>query len=145
MSLAATAAVEAWINAQSCCGQGQPLTRGAFQAGRQPRSPADGAYALLARIPGGRGTLVAEDDTPTVARISALVYAGTVDAAETAAAALASAFNTLNGDPEPCGDTGVTVLVTDNVTEPAYQPQPADSGEQYCFQVAADFVLAKGM
>jgi hypothetical protein len=142
VSASAETAIRAWVNARSDLITGT-LARGAFLAGQQPRSPADGAYTLLARIPGGRGVLIAEDDNPTVARISALVYAGTPEAAEAAAADLASAFNSLNGCPEPCPGTDVTVLVSDNVSEPAYQPQPADAGEQYCFQVAADFVLRK--
>jgi hypothetical protein len=141
MSVAAEVAVQAWINARSSLSS---LKNGAFLAGYGVRSPADGPYALLSRTTAGTlGSLVAEASNPSIARVQAYVYAGTVEAAEQAAADLASAFHELRGCPEPCGATGVTVLATDNVVEPAYVPQPADAGEQYCFQTAADFVLLK--
>jgi hypothetical protein len=136
----------AWINARQDVSTTGPLTRGAFEAGQDPvRSPADGPYAHVSRLTGGvqRGQ-VAESDDPSWARISALVYAGTVDSAEAAAVALANAWHTLQGCPEPCGDTGVTVLVGDGIVEPAYIQQPAVGGEQFCFQVTGDFLLLKG-
>jgi hypothetical protein len=143
MSVAAEVAVQAWINARASL-TGGTLSRGAFLAGYGLRSPADGAYALLSRTTAGSlGSVVAESSNPSLARIQAYVFAGTVEAAEAAAADLASAFHELRGNPEPCGQTGVTVLCTDNVVEPNYVPQPADGGEQHCFQVAADFVLRK--
>jgi len=73
--------------------------------------------------------------------VQALCYAGTAELAEQAATALANAWQTLNGLPERCGDSGVTVLVSDNLTGPSAVPLPADSGEAYCFAVGADFVL----
>jgi len=142
MSVPALMAVQAWVNQRPDLTTGT-LPRGAFLVGSQVRSPADGAYAELSRTSAARGTLVAESSNPSIARISALVYAGTVDAAEAAAADLATAINSLRGNPERCGSTGVSVLATDNVSEPLYVPQPADSGEQFCFQVAADFILRK--
>lgn len=146
MSTAATAAITAWINARPGLTGDGPLTRGAFEAGQDAfRSPADGAYAHISRLTAGtRRAPVAEDNDPSWARISAMVYAGTVDSAETAAAALSSAFQALQGCPEPCGDTGVTVLVSDGVVEPAYIPMPGVGGEQFCYQVTGDFLLLKG-
>jgi hypothetical protein len=142
MSVAAETAIQAWVNARtSLVGGDAPLGLGAYLAGAEPRSPADGAYALLSRGSPSRTGLVAEDTEPSVARITAEVRAGTIEAAEAAAVALGNAWNSLNGCPEPCGDTGVTVLVSDNVTEPSYQPTPASSGEPFCFTVAGDFVL----
>jgi hypothetical protein len=142
MAAAAETAIRAWVNARhSLTGPGKPLTRGAYLQGRQPRSPADGAYALLYSMPGARGDVVAEDSNPSVSRISAMVYAGTIEAAEAAAVALAEAWNDLNGRPEPCGATGVWVLVSDNLSNPAYIAMPGSGGEQHCFQVSADFML----
>lgn len=137
--IAAEQAVRAWTNAKpSLVGAGNPLSGGAYLL--QQRSPATGAYAVISRIAGG-ASMVAEDDNPCTARISATVYHPDQVTAETAAAALASVWNDLNGCPEPCGTTGVTALVTDNQTGPVFVPTPPDSGEPYCFQVAADFVL----
>jgi hypothetical protein len=142
MAVAAESAIRAWINARhDLTGPGNPLARGAFLQGSGFRSPADGAYCLLYSMPGTRNSVVAEDANPSVSRVSALVYAGTIEAAEAAAVALAEAWNSLNGCPEPCGDTGVTVMVTDNLTNPAYVAQPGSGGEQYCFQTSADFML----
>jgi hypothetical protein len=142
MAAAAEKAIRAWVNTRrDLTGPGRPLPRGAYLQGRQPRSPADGAYALLYVLPGARPDVVAEDSNPSVSRVSAMVYAGTIEAAETAAVALAEAWNTLNGFPEPCGTTGITVLVTDNLSGPAYVAMPAAGGEQHCFQVSADFML----
>jgi hypothetical protein len=142
MSVAALTAVLAWINARPDLTTGN-LKRGAFIVDGGVRSPADGAYAELSRTVAARTTLTAESSNPSIARISALVYAGTVESAEAAAADLATAINSLRGCPERCGSTGVSILASDNVSEPMYVPQPADSGEQFCFQVAADFVLRK--
>jgi hypothetical protein len=142
MSMAATDAIRAWINTRrDLTGEGNPLTLGAYLT--QQRSPAAGAYAVLARQETGLAALTAEPSPAlAVARLHAMVYAGTETAAETAAAALRTAFEELTGCPEPCGDTGVLVLVADNHTGPLFVPMPGEGGEQYCFQVGADFVLA---
>lgn len=143
MSIAAEAAIRAWVNSKTALvGAGRPLSNGAYL--RQQRSPDSGAYLVLARVPGGQD-LVAEQDPGALdtARIAASIYAGTEEAAENAAAAYATAVQDLTGNPEPCPGTGVRVLVSDNVTAPAYVPQPADTGEPYCFTVTADFVLAQ--
>lgn len=139
MSVAAEAAVRAWINARPITAAGQPLANGAYF--RDQRSPAGGAYAVIARGPDPGPGIVAEDSAVTRARIQAYVYAGTVEAAESAASALRGEFETLTGVPEPCGDTGVLVLVADNHTGPVFVPQPADTGENYCFQVGTDLLL----
>jgi hypothetical protein len=136
-------AIRAWINTnQALTGEGNPLSRGAYLAGKQPRSPADGAYALLTRANAGSGRqVVAEDSNPSLSRITALVYAGTIESAEAAAVALSEAWHGLTGVPEPCGDTGVTILVAANHIDPAFVPTPATGGEQYCFLVSAEFML----
>jgi hypothetical protein len=143
MSLPATDAVRAWINARrDLTGEGNPLALGAYLT--QQRSPAAGAYAVLARQETGTGGTLTAEPSPAlaIARVHAMVYAGTETAAETAAAALRTAWEELTGCPEPCGDTGTFVLVTDNHTGPLYVPMPGEGGEQFCFQVGADFVLA---
>jgi hypothetical protein len=137
MSAAAESAVCAWVNSRPIVGDGNPLSRGAYL--RDQASPADGAYAVIARTPEGVTPFgVAEEDSLTLARIQAQVFAGDEDTAERAAAALRSEFEKLTGKPEPCGDTGVTVLVTDNRNGPFFVPGTA---EAYCFQVGADFLL----
>ena len=142
MTANAAVAMRAWINARAgLTGKGNPLSRGAFLAGHQPRSPADGAYALVFRMPGVRNDVVAEDSNPSIARLQFMVYAGTIEAAETAVVALSEAFNDLNGLPEPCGSTGVMVLVTDNLSDPGYVPMPGSGGEQHAFQVSCDVML----
>lgn len=139
MSIAAEAAIRAWVNARSDLkGEGNPLSAGAYLLDQ--RSPADGAYAVLARAAGG-ASLVAEAGEVTTATIAAACYAGTQESAEIAAAALRTAFESLQGRPEACGDTGVRVLVASNHQGPVYVDQGPDSGELYCFQVNADFVL----
>jgi hypothetical protein len=119
-----------------------PLSRGAYL--KQQRSPADGAYAVIDRQGGPVGAMVAEMNNFDAPRITATIRAGTIQAAEAAAAAYATAVRSLTGCPEPCGGTGVTCLASDNVTGPQFVPQPADSGEQYCFQVTADLILLGG-
>jgi hypothetical protein len=140
---AAETALRAWVNHQDyLVGQGQPLARGAFLSGAQPRSPSDGAYVLLALANAGASKPVcAEGHNPSISRVTGLVYAGTIEAAEDAATALSDAWHELRGNPEPCGDTGVTIMSADNFIDPAYVPQPAASGEQFCFLVSAEFLL----
>jgi hypothetical protein len=143
VAVSAELAIRDWINANRVLvGPGRPLPKGAYLNGRQPRSPAVGAYCLLIREPGTPGGIVAEDREPSRARITAHVYAGTVDSAEAAAVALANAFQGLTGCPEPCGDSGVRVLVADNFSDPGYVPMPAAGGEQHMFTTSADFLFA---
>jgi hypothetical protein len=141
VSVAAQAAIRAWINGRAdLVGDGLPLARGAYL--REQRSPADGGYAVISRTSEGVTSIVAEPaPVLAVARIQCLVYAGTEEASEAAAAALRSAFETLEGNPEPCGGTGVTVLTADNHIGPLFVPHAGDTGEIYSFQVNADFVL----
>jgi hypothetical protein len=135
----ASTAIRAWIMSRPDLKA--PLPRGAFLLGKQPRSPAHGAYALLSREAGMDPGVVAEDSNPYRTRLTAHVYAGTIEAAEHAAGALADAWLTLNGCPEPCGSTGVKILVADNVSGPGYVPMPGSGGEQHMFTVSATFVL----
>lgn len=142
MALSAETAIRAWINSRpGLTGQGNPLRHGAFLNGRQPRSPAYGAYALLVREAGVAGQVVAEASDLAVARVTAHVFAGTIEAAEAACNAVANAFQSLTGCPERCGDTGVTVLVADNHTDPGYVPMPGSGGEQHCFTTSSTFML----
>jgi hypothetical protein len=140
VSVAAESAVRAWVNALPITGPGNPLSRGAYL--HEQRSPADGAYAVLSRTSEGVTNVVAENDGAlSIARMQCLVYAGTEPAAELAAAALRSAIEKLAGSPQPCGTTGVTVLVTDNLLGPFLVPHYGATGEQFCFQINADFLL----
>ncbi len=139
MAVDATTAIRAWIMTRPDL-KG-PLPRGAFLSGRQPRSPAHGAYALLTREQGVDPGVVSEENNPYKVRVTAHCYAGTIEAAETAAGALADALGDLSGCPEPCGATGVKILVADNVAGPGYVPMPGSGGEQHMFSVAATFIL----
>lgn len=140
--IAAEQAVRDWTNAKAeLVGAGNPLANGAYLL--QQRSPADGAYAVITRsLAAGTPRPVAESDNPARVRMSAQVYAGTVEAAENAAAALATTWDALQGCPEPCGKSShVLAVATDNLLGPMYMPTPADTGEPYQFMVSADFVL----
>jgi hypothetical protein len=142
MAVAAETAIQAWINARrDLTGKGKPLANGAWLYGQAIRSPAAGAYAYLVREAGVAGGVVAEDTDPSVARVTAHVYAGTIQAASRAAVALCNAFQELNGAPEPCGNTGVRVLVADNFTDPGYVPMPGAGGELHMFTTSANFML----
>jgi hypothetical protein len=145
MAIAAQDAIRAWINARAdLVGEGLPLNRGAYL--REQRSPADGAYTVLSRGSEGIGSVVAEGgDGIGTARMQFLVYAGTETASEAAAAALREAFETLQGCPEPCGSTGVTVRVAYNHLGPILIPVAPDAGEIYCHQVNADFLLTEAI
>ncbi len=138
----AETAVRAWGNSKtSLVGPGNPLSNGIFL--REQRSPADGQYAIVARAQGS-SDLVAEQDTNLCAAMMAFtVYGGTEGTAEAAAAALASEIEQLTGRPEPCGGTGVTVLVADKLAGPVHMPAAPDAGELYCFTVQAEFTLAQ--
>lgn len=139
MAVSAESAIRAWIMGRADL-KG-PLPRGAFLQGKQPRSPAHGGYALLSREAGLDPDVVAEDGGPLRTRITAHCYAGTVEAAELAAGALCDAWQSLSGCPAPCGATGVTILVADNVSGPGYVPMPGSGGEQHMFTVSATFIL----
>lgn len=139
MSLAATTAIRDWINSRPIVGDGGPLSRGAYLV--EQAAPADGAYAVISRNSEGIGSVVAEEDVFTRARLQAIVYAGTQDAAEFGAAALRSEWEKLRGCPEPCGETGVTVRVAENFTGPMAIPWMMGSSEMFGFQVGADFIL----
>lgn len=141
MSLPAEDVVRAWVNAREIMPVDDrlPIWRGAFLL--EQASPDTGAYVVLARSAEPPLVLVAEGQPFTVARLQGSVYAGTQEAAENAAAALRSAWESLTGCPEPCGDTGVMIMVTDNHLGPVFQPAPPNGGEEFCFQVSADFVL----
>lgn len=141
MSVSAQAAIRAWINASPLVGEGNPLARGAYLT--MQRSVADGAYAVVSRTSEGVTNVVAEDGAAAVARIQCLVFAGTEDASEASASALRKAFEGLSGLPQRCGDTGVTILVADNYIGPFLIPWAPDSGETFCHQVNADFVLTE--
>ena len=131
----ASTAVRAWVNSLAIVGRGQVLALGAFL--EPPRSPGQGAYALLSRV-GRAGDLVAEEtvDSP---RISATILAGTLQAAETAAVAYANEVDKLRGSHAPMGDT--TCLIADNIAGPLYVDLRSSSQEQYQFLVDADFYL----
>jgi hypothetical protein len=131
----ASTAVRAWVNSLPIVGRGQPLALGAYL--EPPRSPGQGAYALLSRV-GRAGDLVAEEtvDSP---RISATILAGTLEAAETAAVAYANAVDSLRGVRAQMGDT--SCLVADNIAGPLYVDLHRSTQEQYQFLVDADFYL----
>lgn len=134
--------MRAWVNGRpDLTGPGKAIPNGAF-TGHQKRSPASGAYCMVARQGGQDRSLLAEADVVATARLSFMVYAGTPDAAEDGAVALATAINALQGLPEPCGNTPYQVLASDNVFGPSFVAMPAQGGEEFCFQVAADVILA---
>lgn len=149
--LAAEAAIREWVNGrpdligdpEQADGDGAgPVGRGAYL--RTQRSPADGAYLVISRaLPGGSEAGVAEP-SPSLgtARIIAQAYAGTEEAAEQAAAAYANAVAGCTGDPQPCGTTGLWILSHDQLAGPAFIPAGPTTGEEYCFQVTAEFLLA---
>jgi hypothetical protein len=148
MPVEAEAAVRAWINANTALvdpdgnDDERPLARGAYL--RSQRSPADGPYVVLARTPPGGGEAPVAEPAPEldVARFTFQVYAGTEDAAEHGAVALLKALGGLTGNPVPAGGTGIWILTHGLITGPTFIPAPASSGEQYCFMVTADLLLA---
>lgn len=143
MAVVGQAAVRDWVNGRAdLVGAGNPLDAGAYT--REQRSPAYGAYVVVTRNSEGTTSIV-EEPAPEigVARIQFLVYAGTEVAAENAAVMLRKAVEGLQGAREACGSSGVTVLAADNWVGPLFVPHVGDTGEEYCFQVNADFVLAE--
>jgi hypothetical protein len=135
--MTAAEAVRAWVNGPSGLSGDGPVSRGAYL--QSQASPADGAYAVLEQQPGPGEAPVAEPSPLQVARGSALVYAGTSEAAGQAAGAYADAVRGLEGCPVAMGDA--MCLAHANLAGPSYVPQPGGSGEQFCFQVVADFLL----
>jgi hypothetical protein len=144
VAVSAEVAVKAWANGRPDLIGQPPQNPGPLGGGAhllQERSPAYGAYAVIARQGGPVGGLCAEPNVFDMAHIIADIRAGTIHASEAAAAAYATAVRGLAGCPEACGDTGVIVRCSDNVTGPVYLQQPPDSGEQWLFRVEADFLL----
>lgn len=144
MTIQAEAAVRAWVNGRLDLTGTQtapgPLPLGAYLTA--PRSPSSSAYAVISRQQGTQQRLVAEDTGELdCAQVLAEIFAGTQQAAELGAAAYAKAVRSLSGAPVVMGDSGVTCLVTDNVTGPQDITVPPDQGEQYLFHVTADFYL----
>jgi hypothetical protein len=134
--VAAVTAVREWLNGRAdLVGTGNPIQLGAHR--KRIRSPGQGAWVLLSRV-GGSGDLLAEE-TVDRARIGAVIYAGTDEAAEAAAVAYANAVEGLAGDPVAMGSS--RCLVADNITGPQLIDQHASDGEQYAYQVDADFYL----
>jgi hypothetical protein len=139
--IAAQQAMRDWVNGKTdLVGEGNPLALGAFL--RMQRSPADGAYAVLARNAGAPGAVAEPSPDLCTAGIVFQVYSPSETTAEAAAAALMSEIETLTGSPQACGDSDVWALVHDQATGPVALPQPADGGEPYCFQLSAQFTLA---
>jgi hypothetical protein len=148
--IAAESAIRAWVNADRSMvpppgaenPDAWPVSRGAYL--RTQRSPADGAYVVISRaLPGGSEAAVAEPaEELGTARIITQAYAGTEEAAEIAATAYANAVTRLTGVPAPCGDTGIRILSHAQLAGPAFIPAAPTTGEQFCFQVTAEFLLA---
>lgn len=140
MSVAAETAVRDWTNSLTgtLVGTGKPLANGAYLISQ--RSPASGSYVIVARQAGSEPAPVAEGTVFDRATILAEFRAGTHQAAELAAAAWASAVEALTGRPVPMGDD-VTCLCSDNLSGPHFIEPAPDRGEQYAFQVTADFLL----
>lgn len=138
----AEALICAWLNSRTdLVGPGMPIDLGAF---RKPiRSPNSGAYVLLLRV-GGAGDLGAETPLDR-ARISATVYAGTLEAASRAAVAYANVLAAMSGAPVLMGPTEdgdtATCRVVDNITGPTRLDDHNTSGEQWRQMVDADFLL----
>lgn len=140
----AESAIRAWVNQnKQLTGKDRPLKQGAYLAGMAVRSPAHGAYARLIREAGINPDMVAEPGGPQLTRITAHVFAGTIDAAEQAAGALLDAWQHLAGCPEPVGGTDIIILATGNFSGPGYIEMPGEGGEQHAFTVSCDFVLCE--
>jgi hypothetical protein len=143
-------AIRAWVNSNPALvpqngdpDSGLPISRGAYL--RSQRSPADGPYLVIERaMPGGAEPPGVCEPAPELgtARIIARTYAGTEQASEAAATAYYNAVASAVGDPQPCGDTGTWVLSHDSLAGPAFISQGPTGGENYCFQVVAEFLLA---
>lgn len=137
----AITAVLKWVNAHpTLTGRGKPLDRGAFRT-VPTRSPATGCYVLLYRLDGS-DALIAEEPADR-ARVAGVVYGPDDEAAERAATAYANAVAALSGRPVAMGDAA-TCLVADDVVGPQLIDNRAGTGEQYAYQVDADFYLING-
>ncbi|NUW45545.1 hypothetical protein [Nonomuraea rhodomycinica] len=135
----AVTAIRAWVNAHpTLAGPGRPLALGTFRA--RPRSPGQGAYLTLHRLDGA-DALIAEEAVDQ-ARIAGVVYAGTEEAAETAATAYANALAALSGAHTAMGDA--VCLVVDDITGPQFIDDRAGDSELFAFSVDADFYLING-
>jgi hypothetical protein len=77
-----------------------------------------------------------------LSRFTFQVFACTEEAAEDAAAALASAVAGLTGVPTRCAGTGVWILAHDQLTGPAFIQAGPDAGEHFCFAVTCQLLLA---
>jgi hypothetical protein len=141
---AAESAVRAWLNDPATGltdgNGGGPMSRGAYL--RSQRSPADGAYTVLATTPALEGGPAEPAPELQLSRFTFRVFAGTEESAETAAAALATVVASLTGRPVPCADTGVWILAHDQLTGPAFAQAGPDSGEEFCFVVTCQLLLA---
>jgi len=145
MTVQAEKAVRAWVNSRTDMvgyppGAPGPLGHGAFLIGQ--KFPSGGAFAVISRANGPAQQMVAEDTGEIdCAQVLAEIFGATQAAAETAAAAYATAVRGLTGAPVAMGDSGVTCMVADNVTGPMDISVPPDQGELYLFHVTADFYL----
>lgn len=134
----AEGAVRAWLNGLlELVGPGNPIALGAFE--EDPlRSPASGAYVLLARV-GGTSALTAEAPVDR-ARISGQVYGETKQVAKLAAYAYANALAGLDGTPTPMGEHAICKVV-DSIAGPSYVDDHATTRERHRYLVDADFYL----
>lgn len=146
MAVAAESAVRAWLNDPKTGltdgAGGGPVSRGAYL--RTQRSPADGAYVVLSRTPPGEEPPQTAEVLPgmDLARFTFHVYAGTEEATEAGAVALAARLSVLTGIPEQCGETSVRILAHDQLSGPTFLPPAPDTGEAYCFEVTVALLLA---
>lgn len=142
--LAAEAAVRAWLNDPKTGLNdghgGGPLARGVYL--RSQRSPADGAYAILAVAGSPEPGIAEQSDVLALTRVTCRIFAGTEEMAEESAAAVTRAFGALTGVPAPCADTSIWILSHDQLSGPTYVQAGPDAGEQYCFQVSCQLLLA---
>jgi hypothetical protein len=148
LPIAAEAAIREWVNDPAnglVAADGDdsaPISRGAYLAAQ--RSPADGAYLVISRaLPGGSEAPVAETLTEMgTARIIAQAFAGTPEAAESAATAYAKKVAELTGRPQRVGGSDVWLLSHDSLSGPAFIAAGPTTGERFCFQVVAEFLIA---
>lgn len=132
----AVTAVRAWVNSlDTLVGAGNPLTLGAFR--QHPRSPGQGAYAVLSRI--GRGADLIAEETVDSPRISASIFAGTDEAAEIAAVAYCNHLDALRGAPAAMGDAHC--LAVEDIVGPLLVDNHDSDREQYQVMVDASFYL----
>jgi hypothetical protein len=146
--LAAEGAIRAWVNANRALVPAAddprpddwPISRGAYL--RSQRSPADGAYVVLVTTWGEEGPVAEPTSALALTRVTFRCFAGTEEAAEQAASALAKALASLSGVPARCGDTSTWIRGHDQLTGPMFVPAGPDAGEEFCFQVSVQLLLA---